>query len=95
MEDAEIIFLALPPPGADGIADLKYVLSVADHLGKFLKGYKVIVNKSTVPVGTADKVIAGVAVNYKGAYEVACKPEFLREGLVLDDLIVERSFRVN
>ena len=53
IEDAEIIFLALPtPPGADGSADLKYVLGVADHLGKILKGYKVIVNKSTVPVGT-------------------------------------------
>jgi len=55
IEDAEIIFLALPtPPGADGSADLKYVLGVADHLGKILKGYEVIVNKTTVPVGTAD-----------------------------------------
>ena len=61
VEEAEIIFLALPtPPGADGSADLKYVLGVADHLGKILKGYKVIVNKSTVPVGTADKVSAAI-----------------------------------
>ena len=53
VEDAEFIFLALPtPPGANGSADLKYVLGVADHLGKILKGYKVIVNKSTVPVNT-------------------------------------------
>ncbi len=61
-EDADIIFLALPtPPGADGSADLKYVLGVANHLGKILKGYKVIVNKSAVPVGTADKVSAAIA----------------------------------
>ena len=88
VEDAEIIFLALPtPPGADGSADLKYVLGVADHLGKILKGYKVIVNKSTVPVGTADKVIAAVAANYKGEYDVVSNPEFLREGVAVDDFM--------
>jgi len=88
IEDAEIIFLALPtPPGADGSADLKYVLGVADHLGKILKGYKVIVNKSTVPVGTADKVSAAIATNYKGEYDVVSNPEFLREGVAVDDFM--------
>ena len=88
VENAEIIFLALPtPPGADGSADLKYVLGVADHLGKILKGYKVIVNKSTVPVGTADKVNAAIAKNYSGEYDVVSNPEFLREGVAVDDFM--------
>jgi UDPglucose 6-dehydrogenase len=88
VEDAEIIFLALPtPPGADGSADLKYVLGVADHLGKILKGYKVIVNKSTVPVGTADKVKAAIQNNYKGEFDVVSNPEFLREGVAVDDFM--------
>ncbi|MEY4455954.1 MAG: hypothetical protein RLY15_218 [Bacteroidota bacterium] len=88
IEDAEIIFLALPtPPGADGSADLKYVLGVADHLGKILKGYKVIVNKSTVPVGTVDKVNAAIAKNYSGEYDVVSNPEFLREGVAVDDFM--------
>ena len=88
VEDAEIIFLALPtPPGADGSADLKYVLDVADHLGKILNGYKVIVNKSTVPVGTADKVRAAIAKNYNGEYDVVSNPEFLREGVAVDDFM--------
>jgi UDPglucose 6-dehydrogenase len=88
VEDAEIIFLALPtPPGADGGADLKYVLGVADHLGKILKGYKVIVNKSTVPVGTADKVSEAIAKNYKGEFDVVSNPEFLREGVAVDDFM--------
>jgi UDPglucose 6-dehydrogenase len=88
IEGAEIIFLALPtPPGADGSADLKYVLGVADHLGKILKDYKVIVNKSTVPVGTADKVSSAIAKNYKGEYDVVSNPEFLREGVAVDDFM--------
>ena len=75
--DAEIIFLALPtPPGANGSAELKYVLGVADQLGKIFKEYKVIVNKSTVPVGTADKVSAAIAKNYTGEYDVVSNPEF-------------------
>ena len=86
--DAEIIFLALPTPlGANGSADLKYVLGVADQLGKLLKDYKVIVNKSTVPVGTADKVSAAIAVNYKGEFDVVSNPEFLREGVAVDDFM--------
>ena len=88
IEGAEIIFLALPtPPGADGSADLKYVLGVADHLGKILKDYKVIVNKSTVPVGTADKVSAAISKNYNGEYDVVSNPEFLREGVAVDDFM--------
>ena len=62
IKDAMIVFLALPtPPGEDGSADLKYILGVADDLGKLLTDYKVIVDKSTVPVGTADKVRAAIA----------------------------------
>lgn len=88
IKDADIIFLALPtPPGADGSADLKYVLGVAEQLGKLLQGYKVIVNKSTVPVGTADKVKATIALNYKGEYDVVSNPEFLREGVAVDDFM--------
>jgi UDPglucose 6-dehydrogenase len=88
IEDAQIIFLALPtPPGADGSADLKYVLGVASDLGKILKDYKVIVDKSTVPVGTADKVHKAVAANYKGEFDVVSNPEFLREGVAVDDFM--------
>lgn len=88
VEDSEIIFLALPtPPGEDGSADLKYVLGVADHLGKILKGYKIIVNKSTVPVGTADKVKAAIQNNYKGEFDVVSNPEFLREGVAVNDFM--------
>jgi len=88
VKEADIIFLALPtPPGADGAADLKYVLSVADHLGKILTGYKVIVDKSTVPVGTADKVKQAIANHYKGEFDVVSNPEFLREGVAVDDFM--------
>lgn len=88
VEDADIIFLALPtPPGADGSADLKYVLGVANRLGKILKNYKVIVNKSTVPVGTADKVRAAIEVNFSGEFDVVSNPEFLREGVAVDDFM--------
>jgi UDPglucose 6-dehydrogenase len=83
-----MIFLALPtPPGADGAADLRHVLSVADELGKLLKGYKVIVNKSTVPVGTADKVRAAITKNYNGEFDVVSNPEFLREGVAVEDFM--------
>jgi len=88
LEASDIIFLALPtPPGADGSADLKYVLRVADQMGKLMKGYKVVVNKSTVPVGTADKVREAIAKNYKGAFDVVSNPEFLREGVAVDDFM--------
>jgi UDPglucose 6-dehydrogenase len=88
INEAEIVFLALPtPPGADGAADLKYVLGVAEQLGKILTGYKVIVDKSTVPVGTADKVKQAIAANYKGEFDVVSNPEFLREGVAVDDFM--------
>jgi UDPglucose 6-dehydrogenase len=88
IKDAEIVFLALPtPPGADGSADLKYILGVANDLGKILTHYMVIVDKSTVPVGTAAKVHAAVAANYKGEFDVVSNPEFLREGVAVDDFM--------
>lgn len=88
IKDAAIIFLALPtPPGEDGSADLKYILGVADELGKIMTGYKVIVDKSTVPVGTAEKVHTAVAANYKGEFDVVSNPEFLREGVAVEDFM--------
>jgi len=88
IKDAQVIFLALPtPPGEDGSADLKYVLGVADDLGKLMTDYKVIVDKSTVPVGTADKVYAAIAKNYEGEFDVVSNPEFLREGVAVDDFM--------
>jgi UDPglucose 6-dehydrogenase len=88
IKDASIIFLALPtPPGEDGSADLKYVLGVAADLGKIMKGYKVIVDKSTVPVGTAERVRDAVAKSYKGEFDVVSNPEFLREGVAVDDFM--------
>lgn len=88
IRDAEIIFLALPtPPGEDGSADLRYILGVADELGKLLKEYKVIVDKSTVPVGTAEKVHAAIAKNATVDFDVVSNPEFLREGFAVDDFM--------
>lgn len=88
INDAAIVFLALPtPPGEDGSADLKYILGVANDLGHLLTDFKVIVDKSTVPVGTADKVQAAIAKNYKGEFAVVSNPEFLREGVAVDDFM--------
>jgi UDPglucose 6-dehydrogenase len=88
IEKAKIIFLALPtPPGEDGSADLSYILGVADELGKLIKDYKVIVDKSTVPVGTADKVRIAVAKNAKVEFDIVSNPEFLREGFAVDDFL--------
>ncbi len=86
---AQVIFLALPtPPGEDGSADLKYVLGVADDLGRIITDYKVIVDKSTVPVGTAEKVHAALARNAKEElFDVVSNPEFLREGFAVDDFL--------
>ena len=81
IEEADVIFLALPtPPGEDGSADLKYILKVADDLGPLLKDYTVIVDKSTVPVGTADKVRARIAANAKVEFDVVSNPEFCARG---------------
>ena len=86
--DAKIIFLALPtPPGEDGSADMKYILGVANDLGKILKDYKVIVDKSTVPVGTAEKVRDAIAKNCKCEFDVVSNPEFLREGVAVEDFM--------
>ncbi len=88
IESAKIIFLALPtPPGEDGSADLSYILGVANDLGKIIKDYKVIVDKSTVPVGTADKVREAIAKNAKVEFDVVSNPEFLREGFAVDDFM--------
>lgn len=88
IKDAEIIFLALPtPPGEDGSADLSYILGVAGQLGKLITDYKVIVDKSTVPVGTAEKVHKAIAENAKTDFAVVSNPEFLREGFAVDDFM--------
>lgn len=88
ISDAEIIFLALPtPPGEDGSADLSYILGVADQLGKIMKEYKVIVDKSTVPVGTAEKVHQAIAKNATTDFAVVSNPEFLREGFAVSDFL--------
>jgi UDPglucose 6-dehydrogenase len=88
IKDAEIIFLALPtPPGEDGSADLSYILGVAEQLGKLITDYKVIVDKSTVPVGTAEKVHHAIAKNAKVDFAVVSNPEFLREGFAVSDFL--------
>jgi UDPglucose 6-dehydrogenase len=92
---AEIIFLCLPtPPGEDGSADLKYILKVANDMGTIFArnpgaGYKVVVDKSTVPVGTSDKVQAAIRKNAEPAFEfdVVSNPEFLREGFAVEDFL--------
>jgi len=86
--DAKIIFLALPtPPGEDGSADLKYILNVSEDLGPLLKDYVVIVDKSTVPVGTAEKVRARIAKKATVEFDVVSNPEFLREGVAVEDFM--------
>jgi UDPglucose 6-dehydrogenase len=100
IDKAKIIFLALPtPPGEDGSADLSYILGVANDLGKIIKDYKVIVDKSTVPVGTADKVrdimlksltqnsAFANAEEQQAAFDIVSNPEFLREGFAVDDFL--------
>ena len=88
IKDAEVIFLALPtPPGEDGSADLSYILGVAKQLGDMITDYKVIVDKSTVPVGTADKVTAAIAERSTVEFDVVSNPEFLREGFAVDDFL--------
>ncbi|CAE7908933.1 tuaD [Symbiodinium microadriaticum] len=88
IEGAKIIFLALPtPPGEDGSADLQYVLKVAEDLGPILRDYTVIVDKSTVPVGTAEKVTTAIARNASVDFDVVSNPEFLREGVAVDDFM--------
>ncbi len=88
IDKAQIIFLALPtPPGEDGSADLSYVLGVSKELGKIIKDYKIIVDKSTVPVGTAEKVKQQVAEHANVPFDIVSNPEFLREGFAVDDFM--------
>jgi len=86
---AQVIFLALPtPPGADGSADLSFVLKVAEQLGPLIQQYTVVVDKSTVPVGTAEKVHKMIAAHADpGLFDVVSNPEFLREGVAVDDFL--------
>lgn len=88
VKNARVIFLALPtPPGADGSADLSAVLKVAGQLGQLITEYKVVVNKSTVPVGTADKVADAIRKSGAKDFDVVSNPEFLREGFAVDDFM--------
>ncbi|MEM9884554.1 MAG: UDP-glucose/GDP-mannose dehydrogenase family protein [Bacteroidota bacterium] len=89
IKEAQIIFLALPtPPGEDGSADLSYILKVANQLSFLIEDYKVIVDKSTVPVGTAEKVHAVLAEHLsEDLFDVVSNPEFLREGVAVDDFM--------
>ncbi|MBB5622779.1 UDPglucose 6-dehydrogenase [Pedobacter cryoconitis] len=85
---AQIIFMALPtPPGGDGAADLSYILGAAKDIAKLVTEYKVIINKSTVPVGTADKVQAVFAEHTAIQIDVVSNPEFLREGVAVEDFM--------
>ena len=86
--EAQVIFLALPtPPGEDGSADLSYVLGVAKQLGGLIKDYKVVVDKSTVPVGTAEKVAEVIKLNGCKEFDVVSNPEFLKEGFAVSDFM--------
>ncbi len=89
IQDAKVIFLALPtPPGKGGEADLQYVLSAARDLSKILTSYTVVVNKSTVPVGTAEKVAAVLGETLSAEmFDVVSNPEFLREGVAIEDFL--------
>ncbi|MFZ7116306.1 MAG: UDP-glucose dehydrogenase family protein [Bacteroidota bacterium] len=88
IEDAKVIFLALPtPPGENGSADLKYILQVAEQLGHLLTKYTIVINKSTVPVGTAEKVRETISKNCTVDFDVVSNPEFLREGFAVDDFM--------
>lgn len=88
IKNAKVIFLALPtPPGEDGSADLSYILAVADDLGPLLKNYTVIIDKSTVPVGTAERVAKHIRKSAKAKFDVVSNPEFLREGFAVSDFM--------
>jgi UDPglucose 6-dehydrogenase len=88
MQDAEILMIAVgTPPGEDGSADLSYVLGVAETIGKNLNGYKIVVDKSTVPVGTGDLVREKIASLTKQEFDVVSNPEFLKEGDAVSDFL--------
>lgn len=86
LPNSDVVFIAVgTPSAADGRADLQYVYAVADEIGRNLDHYVVVVDKSTVPVGTATEVEARIRANYAGEFDVASCPEFLREGCAIDD----------
>ena len=88
IKDAEVVFLALPtPPEEDGSADLSYVLGVAEQLGEIISNYTIIVNKSTVPVGTSEQVQTSIQKNSKVNFSVVSNPEFLRQGQAVNDFM--------
>ncbi|MBB4079011.1 UDPglucose 6-dehydrogenase [Lewinella aquimaris] len=89
VDASDIIFLALPtPPGEDGSADLRYILGVAKDLSKLITKYTIVIDKSTVPVGTAEKVHAALVENLdESLFDVVSNPEFLREGVAVDDFL--------
>src|SRR4051812_19045887 len=88
IKDAAVILLALhTPPGEDGSADLSYMLGVADKLGPLLKQYVVVIDKSTVPVGTAERVKERIGAHAKVPFDVVSNPEFLREGFAVNDFL--------
>ena len=88
VNDSLLILLALPtPPGEDGSADLSAILQVANDLGKIITEYKIVIDKSTVPVGTAEKVQKAIAENCRSDFDVVSNPEFLREGLAVEDFM--------
>jgi len=88
LDKSEIIFLALPtPPGENGSADISHILDVSEQIGEFIQDYKVIVNKSTVPVGTANKVREIISSKTDVEFDVVSNPEFLREGFAVDDFM--------
>ena len=88
IKDAEVVFLALPtPPGEDGSADLSYILKSAEEVAKLIQNYTVIVDKSTVPVGTADKVDDIISKNTSCPFSIVSNPEFLREGFAISDFM--------
>ncbi len=85
---AEIVFIAVgTPPGENGEADLRHVLAAAEQIGRAMAGYAIVVNKSTVPVGSAEKVAEVLATQTKHPFDVVSNPEFLKEGAAIDDFM--------
>lgn len=88
IKKSEVVFIAVgTPPLADGGVNLEYVKAAAETIGKNMNGYKVIVNKSTVPIGTGDSVTKSIKEHYKGDFDVVSNPEFLREGTAVFDFM--------
>ena len=88
VDHGEVIFLALPTPeDEDGSADLSYVLGVANQIGGLMKAYKIIVGKSTVPVGTGEKVKAALQSKTDVPFDIVSNPEVLREGFDVEDFM--------